>query len=514
MNPRRFPIFIFILILLSTPGYPSSSSTDPFTVMGGTAQRLWNHFAVLCTLPRLSLKEEPLRQYIRRLAETRQLSWKQDQAGNLIVFVPATPGREKQSELILHAHLDMVGDKVAGSPHDFSRDPILCRRDGDWLTASGTTLGADNGIGVAAILSLLDEPDLRHGPLRLLFTVDEEGGFTGADGIDPAFLQAPRLINLDSEESREFNIGCAGGVTHCTDIPITNVQVHRDDIALHINISGLTGGHSGVEIHHGRANAVRLLARLLLTAQRESTLQIAGLKAGTFDTTIPRDAECLIWISRSQHPAVQSRLMEAALRLCADFAATDPKMRISIDLADPSSLDRTAWSNAAAQALPTFLLSLPAGVLIMSASYPGQVETSANPGVLRMESDHLTLMCHLQSSSKYALRYLSRRMAYHARIVHGVCREETPYEPWQPKSDSVLVKRAIAIHQRLFGSPPLLKVVHAGLECGSFARANPQLDMLSFGPSILGAHTPDERVSISSVEDFRQLLIALVEADF
>ncbi|HNV72679.1 MAG TPA: beta-Ala-His dipeptidase, partial [Candidatus Ozemobacteraceae bacterium] len=423
-------------------------------------------------IPRLSGQEGQVRHWISDLARQRQLTWKQDQVGNLTVFVPATPGRESYPEMILHAHMDMVGDKAADSDHDFSRDPIRCQRDGDWLKAQGTTLGADNGIGLSAMLALLDEPHLQHGPLRLLFTVDEEGGFTGADGIDPAFLAAPRLINLDSEEHREFNIGCAGGVTHRTEVPISLVPVSHDCIPLRISISGLSGGHSGVEIHHGRANAIRLLARLLLVCQRDGELRLETMTAGTFDTTIPRQAEAVVWVRTTAADSLQKRLAAVSTSLYRDYSATDQSLKITITRTS-GDRSRAVWSDQAAQRLPTFLLAIPAGVLVMSETFADQVETSANPGVVTQEANRLVLLCHLQSSSSYALHYLGKRVTRLAQHVGGICQEVTPYSPWQPSPDSPLLQQAIATHERLFQQPPRLKVVHAGLECGSFARINP-----------------------------------------
>ena len=482
----------FFLTLFSVPANAAELLPTP----DSPTINLWKQFAVICTLPRLSGKEEPVRQYIRDLAEKKGLRWRQDSVGNLLISVPPTPGKKQLPVLILHSHLDMVGDKLAGSSHDFSRDPISCVRDGDWLTASGTTLGADNGIGVAAMLALLDEPDLSHGPLQLLFTVDEEGGFTGADGVDPAFLNAPRLLNLDSEESHEFNIGCAGGVTHRTVFSFETGPAPSGWVPLRLNISGLTGGHSGVEIHHGRANAIRLLARLLMALRGQSAYRIGSLKSGTFDTTIPREAEALVWVPALRFPKLIDQLNRQAAIFRHEYQLTDPDMIIGSRLSAEKSLNRMVWPVSISSGLPTFLLAIPAGVRVMSSEFPGLVETSANPGVLESEPGQLILSSHLQSSSLLAISHLGARIARLAKPLGGICTEIVPYTPWKPATGSPFVQHAVKIHHQLFSAPPRLKVVHAGLECGSFARINPQLDMLSFGPAITGAHTPGERVSI------------------
>ncbi len=557
------------------------------------AAPVWRAFWAVTAIHRPSKGEEALRRFIEARAAARGCPSARDRAGNLLVRVPAAPGLEGRPSVALQGHLDMVCVTRPGAAHRWGTDPIRpVIRDG-WLTAEDTSLGADNGLGVAAMLALLEgsDPAVRHGPLELLFTVDEEGDFSGVGGLTPGWLKSSRLINLDSEEDGEFNIGCAGGQADT----LTFVGARQEPPAGHVwvrfSLTGGRGGHSGVDIHRGRANAIVWLARFLERLSRTVPVRLGTFTGGTVDTAIPADAGAITAVPARDWPAVVRAAVAFRDRLPRMFGRTDPGLRFRCErlpgrLTGPApgvapairtgggsrpfgqEVDPAAGigpSSASEDRLPppalavassaspvgapcdpdragdfpsdtdlpadppgghpvtaflpdrsaqvlAALTELPCGIQAMSRRFPGQVQTSANPGVIRLATASLQIVSHLQGSSLEAIRWLSWRWQSVADRFGGILARGTPYPPWEPAPSSPLVNRAVAVHERLFGRRPLLKVVHAGLECGAMAPLFPGLDMLSFGPGIVGPHAPGERVDIASVDRFWTLLTALLAA--
>ncbi len=481
-----------------------------------TATALWQHFMAICQIPRVSKHEGAVIAHIRELADKIGLRHRVDRVGNLVVELPATKGCEQRPPTICQVHVDMVADKTPASTHDFARDPIQPEVIDGWVTARQTTLGADNGIGVAALMALMTERNPGpHGPLSLLFTVDEEGDFTGADAVDPRFVSASRLINLDSEENHEVNVGCAGGETCTLSVPLEGQRVTPDWRLWRISIDGLTGGHSGVEIHYGRANALRELQRLLLALGRAVPVRLVSMQGGAIDTTIPRQAVAEIFVPASAETTVRVFVGAQCQILRERFCRTDPGLQVhlaagpadaAIDGVKAADVPRTL------RVLET-LLQMPQGVQRWRTDFPEVPQTSANPGVAQTTAaGALQLVAHLQSFSFPEIDALAARLERLAARVGGTTAVSAPYVPWAPNPDSRLLKLVCAQHHRLFGNDPKVKVVHAGLECGSFARTFPGIDMISIGPTIGGAHTPGERVSIAAVDDFWRLLLAVLGA--
>jgi dipeptidase D len=500
-------VLLWAWVLVFSPGLfasPAPAITDL------EPREVWDQFAWICTIPRLSGQEAPLREAICRKAEQHGYSHRTDDAGNLLVTLPASPGCEAQPILVLQSHLDMVGDKRAGSPHDFTRDPIRPRIEGEWLTTGGeTTLGADNGIGVAIQLAIMEQKALRHGPLELLFTVDEEGTFSGADGLAPGFFAGKRYINLDSEESHEINIGCAGGQMNTITLPWPAEAV-SGKMAVQLDLEGLTGGHSGVDIHHGRGNAIVLLAKVLHDLSRDFSVGLATISGGSSDAAIPAAAQAVITFDASRHSSLHNRIKFWEHRLQRTFRHTDPGL--TLKLAIPSPTPRLALPGPAAQKVLDFLARLPHGVRRMSDEMLGLVETSLNPGVVRTATDSLILQVHLQSSRMAHIHGLSRLLGRLTQALQGRMECGSPYLPWPIQKHSTLLQEAQEVHQRLFGRPMKAKAVHAGVECGTIGAKMPDVQMISCGPAIENAHTPRERVHIASVQDFWRFLTAFLAA--
>ncbi|NLI76048.1 MAG: aminoacyl-histidine dipeptidase [Candidatus Riflebacteria bacterium] len=505
------------------------------------AAPVWRAFWAVTAIHRPSKGEEAVRRFIETRAAARGCPAERDQAGNLLVRVPATPGLAGRPSTALQGHLDMVCVTRPGATHRWGIDSIRpVVRDG-WLTADDTSLGADNGLGVAAMVALLEGPDLavRHGPLELLFTVDEEGDFSGVCGLRPGWLQSSRLINLDSEEDGEFNIGCAGGQADTLTFDGARQEPPPGHVWARFSVTGGLGGHSGVDIHRGRANAIVWLARFLIRVSATVPIRLGSFTGGTVDTAIPTAASAIVAVPAREWPAVRRAATAFQSRLHRWFATTDPGLRFRVERlpnrsavgalrgpdqdrgassgADASadsvgSLPVTAFSPERSAQVLAALTELPCGIQAMSRRFPGQVQTSANPGVIRLATGPLRLVSHLQGSRLEAIRWLSWRWQTVADRFGGALERGEPYPSWEPAASSPLTDAAVAVHERLCGRRPLLKVVHAGLECGAMAPLYPDLDMLSFGPAIVGPHAPGERVEIASVDRFWALLTTLLAA--
>ena len=466
---------------------------------------LWSHFDRLLTIPRGSKKEDQVRQHVIEVAESCGLACRRDAVGNIVVPKPASKGREGAPVVILQAHLDMVQEKNSDVEHDFDVDPIRPKKDGEYLTAQGTTLGSDNGIGVAAMLAILEDGGLEHGPLEMLFTIDEETGLTGAAGLGEDMLTGRWLINLDSEEEGVLTIGCAGGADSHLHLPLLREPWPTAAEAVSVRLHGLKGGHSGVDIHLQRGNAICLLARAILVAEREAPLRIAHFEGGNAHNAIPREASATILVEGDVERV--KRTLDAELQsVREEFRAVEADLCWDIQATGASS---DAWSAASTRTALALLNALPHGVLSMSREMEGLVETSTNLAVVKETGNRLTVLLSSRSSVMSALGALKRRIAAVAALAGCEVEEHAGYPSWKPNVESPLLGVVRRVHERIAG-PAEIGAVHAGLECSIIAQKYPGMDMISFGPQIDYPHSPDERVKIPSVDPFYRVLLGVL----
>ncbi len=466
-------------------------------------KHLWARFDDIRKIPRPSKHEEKIRAWVLDFAKTHGLETRSDALGNVVVCIPGKPGKENAPVVILQGHLDMVCEKNADKDFDFHTDPIELVLEGDRLRADGTTLGADNGIAIAAGLGLVTDDSVQHGPIELLCTLDEETGLTGARDLDPSILTGKLLINLDSEEDGVITMGCAGGRDTEFDVPLARDAAAAGG-AVRVTVKGCTGGHSGVEIHLGRANAVKLLADALATVDGARLVSFAG---GNAHNAIPREASAVIV---ADEPAVRTA-MDAWLATAREaHAATDPELAVVVESVDESDAPMT---DDAAERFLGLLRALPHGVLGMSAAFPDLVETSQNVAVVRTDATN----GHVQTSTRSSIqaemdRFVDEGLATGARF--GATGEADPgYPGWAPNPDSALLARAVDVYAGLFGDKPNVEAIHAGLECGLIGEKVDGMDMISIGPTIRNPHSPSEEISVSSTQKMLgTYLNALLEA--
>jgi dipeptidase D len=477
--------------------------------------RLWTLFAELSGIPRASKHEAAAARWAAERARglgLPGLTVETDAAGNVLVRKPATPGREGRPGIALQAHLDMVCEKNEGTAHDFSRDPIQAHADGDVVRARGTTLGADNGIGVAAALAALSECPA-HPPLEVLLTVDEETGLTGANAVRAGWLRAARLVNLDSEEEGELSIGCAGGQDSQATRAAGWAAPAAGRKALRLAVTGLQGGHSGVDIAAGRGNAIRILAQVLAEVLPAHQLQLGGLRGGTKRNAIPREAFAVVHVEPARAAALAADVARLAGVVRSALGRFDPGL--SVSLTPPAADDpgaRRALAPADAAALVGFLVAAPNGVEAMSPDIAGLVQTSTNLATVDTTDAAMEVGFLTRSALDDSKALLVARIAQAAALAGFTARSGSGYPGWRPEPDAALVKLLTGTYQRLFGAPMAVKAMHAGLECGIFKGSYPTMEMVSFGPSMWNVHTPDERVSIPSVQRFWRHLVAVLEA--
>lgn len=471
--------------------------------------RLWTFFAQICQIPHPSKQEAALSNWIINLANAKKLTLLQDAKGNLLIRKAATDGMEQSQPVILQAHLDMVPQANHDTAHDFSRDPIQPYIDGNWVRAKGTTLGADNGIGVAACLAVLTDPTVRHGPLEVLFTVDEEAGMGGAFALQPDWLQGKLLINTDAEQDGDIYMGCAGGLEARLDFKLDYEALPVGYLSYQLTIGGLQGGHSGLDIHEERGNANQLLCRTLFRLQQCFPLKVGTLHGGTLRNAIPREASAQIAIPAEQQSEFVRWCQDETALLKQEYKLTDAAISLNCT---PCATLASVLTPQSQKPLLAGLVSLPNGVIRMSHALKGVVETSTNLGIIRLEGQQLSAISFVRSLTDEGRLQLKNVFAALAELCQATALFSGDYSGWAPDPDSTAMQIAQQQHQRLFGNKANIMVIHAGLECGLFKKAYPALDMVSIGPTIKGAHSPDERVSIPSVERFWQLLIATLAA--
>ena len=457
---------------------------------------VWQYFHQITQVPRPSAQEEKIQQYILDEAARLGLPAERDAGGNIRVRKTATAGRENEPGVILQAHLDMVAQKNRDTVHDFSKDPIRTVIDGDWVRADGTTLGADNGIGVAMVLAILADKNLSHPPLEALFTASEEIGLLGASAVQPNWLNGSVLLNLDFEDEGELCIGCAGATNADYTVPLQYEPLRGQGYQLHVG--GLKGGHSGVEIHLQRGNAIKILARVLQALHDEpnNALKIIGLQAGDLSNAIPREADAAVALNDSQLAAVQQRLHELTAEIRAELPADDRGLHISLE---PGASFSHILSEQSARQVIGLLRNLHNGVDRMSVDIPDLVETSNNLAAIKTDDKALYILCMLRSSVDSARAELVARIEALFTLVGGSWQYSGAYSGWKPQPHSELVEKLVALGTKIYGKAPSVKAIHAGLECGMLFTNYPHWQMASFGPHIVSPHSPDEKVNIASV---------------
>ena len=472
-------------------------------------RHVWDYFQQLSGIPRASGREHAAAQWVLDVAARHGAQTACDATGNVVVRVPASPGREHVAVTVLQGHLDMVCEKNADVAHDFACDPIRLVVSGDLVRASGTTLGADNGIGVAMALALLDMPEAVHGPLELLFTVDEERGLNGAKGLAPHFLTGRRLINLDTEEDGAIYVGCAGGVDTVLSLPIERAAAVMPRVRVAVQVSGLRGGHSGGDIHEGRGNANRLLERALHQVfQTCSGVHLVAIHGGSLPNAIPREASAVLDVAPGDLPRLHAVVADFAAIARLELAGVDDGVQLTV----AESLDGSApLTVASAERALRLLAVVPHGLTAFSRSIPDLVETSTNFAVIRTSTETLVIHTSQRSSVPSQLEWIRHWVgtlasAASANVVHA-----DGYPGWPPSLESPLLRVAQQVFGEELGSVPQPRAVHAGLECGLIGARVPGMDMISIGPDIRDAHSPDESVSISSVARTWLRLLALLE---
>lgn len=471
---------------------------------------VWNNFHALTRIPRPSKKESRAVEYLYEFGKSLGLETVKDEIGNIIIRKPATPGMENRKGVILQGHCDMVPQKNPDVEHDFEKDPIETWIDGEWVKAKGTTLGADNGIGVAMAMSVLQSDDIKHGPVEVLVTIDEETGMTGANELKPGVLHGDILINLDSETEGELYIGCAGGVDASASIPYRTEQVPEGWHHAHlIRVSGCQGGHSGMDIILCRANANKLLARALLPLVRDYGVRLASVEGGNMRNAIPREAEAVVLIPDGKVGEVDQYLHELLPVLKTEYAVTDPQIYVGMRACkEPEA----CMAEEDALRCMRALLSVPEGVERMSDQMPGMVETSNNTAIVRTENGKFVIKTLMRSSVDSAKEALTEKMRAVIELAGGTVEFTGGYSGWAPNAESPVLHTMKSVYEKLYGKTPAVLAIHAGLECGIIGGKYPGLDMVSCGPTIMSPHSPDERLHIPSVEKCWNFLKAVLEA--
>ena len=470
---------------------------------------LWSHFDRILKIPRGSGQERQMAAYVLDLASRLGLEASQDGTGNVVVRKPAQGGHSGGPITVLQCHLDMVHEKNSDVDHDFSSDPIRPRRDGNYLKATGTTLGSDNGIGVAACLALMEDSGSPHGPLEFLFTVDEETGLTGAAQLEGDFLQGRLLLNLDCEEENALYVGCAGGAGLDFSLQLDRDVTGPDKSALRVELRGLQGGHSGVDIHLQRGNAVQLLARVLESALQAVPFHLSEFLGGSAHNAIPREARAVLVCSQSDRQSLSTAIENDLATMGNEFRAIEPQVSWKIDSAQ---LPGQSWSEHSTRRFLDLLNSLPHGVLSTSYDIPELVETSASLASAHATDGDADIHVSTRSSVKSALQALQLRLKAIGDLAGCRTREVESYPGWQPDLSSPLLAKTRQVHRDETGKDPQVKAIHAGLECGLIGEKYPGMDMISLGPQIEFPHSPDERVMIPSVGRFYRILKSLLAA--
>jgi dipeptidase D len=480
------------------------ASTSPIT------QEVLKWFEQIAKIPRCSKKEDKIRQWLTDWSEERDFNHKVDAAGNLVIKVPATAGYESSPTVIIQGHLDMVCEKTPESTHDFETDPIEFIFEGEWLKANQTTLGADNGIAIAIALAMALDSDVEHPPLELLFTVDEETGLTGANKLEPGFIEGKVLLNVDSEDEGVFTIGCAGGVDSEVTVPLSFEEAPAGKDLFLLKAGGMKGGHSGVDIHEQRANAIKVLFRTLDTIAPKHDIALADVRGGSAHNAIPRDAQAHLFLDAGELEKVKADLSEIEAVIKAEFAPIDPNLFVSIE---PSEEEQTrAMSGDSMKKALDAAIGMPHGVAAYSYVIKGLVETSNNLATVKVDGDNLVMLSSQRSSLLSLLDDLTRKIKAVALLSGGEAESGEGYPPWEANWDSPLLQKCKEVYKNKFGKEPVVEVIHAGLECGIIGDKYPGMDMISFGPTIQNPHSPEERLKVTDIDKIWDFMTELLKS--
>jgi len=465
---------------------------------------VWEIFQSLCDIPRPSKHEQKVIDYVKKFGENLGLETIVDEVGNVIIKKPASKGMEDRMTVVLQGHLDMVPQKNSDIQHDFEKDPIQAYVDGEWVTAKDTTLGADNGIGVAVAMAVLQDKNLVHGPVEALFTIDEETGMTGAENLKPGILNGDIMMNLDSEDEGELYIGCAGGIDTVVKFHFKEEKVPVDSKAFRIDVKGLRGGHSGVDINLGRGNSNKILNRILYTLNKSIEIRLADIDSGSLRNAIPREGFAIVVVPVNHVGELKSFIDELTPVIKAELSVTEPTLEIKYSEVElPKSIvDKTTHNN-----LIKGIYGCPNGVIRMSDAMPGLVETSTNLAIVKKHNGHIQIDSLQRSSVDSAKEDLANMIRSIFELAGAEVVHMGAYPGWKPNIDSPILKTMKEVYKNKFGNVPELKAIHAGLECGIIGNVYPNFDMISFGPTIRFPHSPDEKVKIDTVQKFYDFLL-------
>lgn len=465
---------------------------------------IWKYFEDILRIPRPSKKEEKIIGYLIDFAKEHQLEHRKDTTGNVVIVKPATRGYEKRKSVCLQSHLDMVCEKNSSSLHNFETDPIQVLVDGDWVRSVDTTLGADNGIGIATQLALLSEKGLKHGRIECLFTTDEETGLNGAKGLESGFFTSKILINLDSEDEGELFIGCAGGMNTLATLKYNVRRTPENHSAFRIEVGGMLGGHSGTDIHKNRGNSVKILNQFLWESRNRFSARLSVFEGGNLRNAIPREAYALVVIPDKYKDVFTAYFHDYTKILKSDYFIDEPQIHFNLQ---PAELPEKVMKKKVQEKLLNALYACPHGVISWSRVMDNLVETSTNLASIKFEAmNHIIISTSQRSSVSAAIIRIANAVKSTFKLTGALVEQTEGYPGWNPNPDSEILRITASSYKHLFGVEPAIKAIHAGLECGLFLEKYPYLDMISFGPTILDAHSPSERISIKTTEKFWVLL--------
>jgi dipeptidase D len=469
---------------------------------------VWNYFGEIMQIPRPSKHEEKISAYLQKFGRDHGFETLSDKLGNVLIRKPASKGYEQAPGICLQAHMDMVCEKNATKKFDFMQDAIQAMRDGEWITADGTTLGADDGIGVASILAILADDSIEHGPLEALFTVDEETGLTGSNGLNDKWLKSTILLNFDDEDEGEFCIGCAGGVDTVVDLPYHMVNPEIDHKAYEIVVNGLKGGHSGDDINRGRGCANKLINRILWAGTYRHDISLAFIDGGNLRNAIAREAHAIVTVPEAGEQKFREMVSDYAEKIRFEFRSTEPDLQITLK---PAAMPKQVVDKDSQQKLVNVLYACAHGVLAMSREIPNFVETSTNLASVKMVDGNFHIATSQRSSVESAKEAAAEKIEATFLMVGAKVEHSDGYPGWTPNPESRVLKVGVDTYKKLYGHDPIVRAIHAGLECGLIGEKYPKMDMISYGPTLRGVHSPDERIEIKTVQMFWDLTLAILK---
>ncbi len=471
-------------------------------------KHLWKRFYEITQVPRPSKKEEKIRAHLRELLKSLKTEFKEDATGNIVALLPATPGHENAPTIVLQGHVDMVCEKNKDKQHDFDNDPINVSVKDGWVVADGTTLGSDNGIGVAAGLAIITDTDAVHGPIEILMTVDEETGLTGANNLEPGFITGKILLNMDSEEDGAFYVGCAGGVDTVATFEIKAEKKNPSTQVYELHVTGLKGGHSGLDIQEGRGNAIKILGRALKKLE-SIDYKLAAIEGGSLRNAIPREAEAILLLNENDFSNAEKLISEFQGSIQNEYRTVDGGVKVFIKKTDAAFED--VFTDEFTNEIINVILALPHGVISMSQDIQGLVETSTNLATINLVDGKVRIGTSQRSSVDSAKEYIANSVSAVFNLTDADVKAGDGYPGWKPNMDSELLKVSKKVFKEMFGKEAEIKAIHAGLECGILEGKNPGMDMISFGPTIQNAHSPDEKVNVETVSKFYDLLKGILK---